>query len=163
MITLPNECKLILVYIVVTLLGDGNELPGYRLDQTYIRRDVCVIYSPDRCRREKTSCIRLPLWMAVHDRPFHTVFSLRFHQWYTVITVREKHYNIIKKIRMGMGKTQQEIVRKGRGVGSHTKKRCTLRRILNIKKTSKNIPWKLKGNWDNLHNQRSISSNVFFF
>lgn len=73
MITLPNECKLIQVYIVVTLLGDGNELPGYRLDQTYIRRDVCVIYSPDRCRREKTSCICLSSFTIINGGTRQTV------------------------------------------------------------------------------------------
>lgn len=73
MITLPNECKLIQVYIVVTLLGDGNELPGYRLDQTYIRRDVCVIYSPDRCRREKTSCICLSSFTIMNGGTRQTV------------------------------------------------------------------------------------------
>lgn len=73
MITLPNECKLIQVYIVVTLLGDGNELSGYRLDQTYIRRDVCVIYSPDRCRREKTSCICLSSFTIMNGGTRQTV------------------------------------------------------------------------------------------
>lgn len=73
MITLPNECKLIQVYIVVTLLGDGNELPGYRLDQTYILRDVCVIYSPDRCRREKTSCICLSSFTIMNGGTRQTV------------------------------------------------------------------------------------------
>lgn len=143
MITLPNECKLIQVYIVVTLLGDGNELPGYRLDQTYIRRDVCVIYSPDRCRREKTSCICLSSFTIMNGGTRQTVSYCFLSAVSSVIYSYNsqgetlQHY---KKIRMGMGKTQQEIVRKGRGVGSHTKKRCTLRRILNIKKTSKNIP-----------------------
>lgn len=143
MITLPNECKLIQVYIVVTLLGDGNELPGYRLDQTYIRRDVCVIYSPDRCRREKTSCICLSSFTIMNGGTRQTVSYCFLSAVSSVIYSYNsqgetlQHY---KKIRMGMGKTQQEIVRKGRGVGSHTKKKCTLRRILNIKKTSKNIP-----------------------
>lgn len=143
MITLPNECKLIQVYIVVTLLGDGNELPGYRLDQTYIRRDVCVIYSPDRCRREKTSCICLSSFTIINGGTRQTVSYCFLSAVSSVIYSYNsqgetlQHY---KKIRMGMGKTQQEIVRKGRGVGSHTKKKCTLRRILNIKKTSKNIP-----------------------
>lgn len=143
MITLPNECKLIQVYIVVTLLGDGNELSGYRLDQTYIRRDVCVIYSPDRCRREKTSCICLSSFTIMNGGTRQTVSYCFLSAVSSVIYSYNsqgetlQHY---KKIRMGMGKTQQEIVRKGRGVGSHTKKKCTLRRILNIKKTSKNIP-----------------------
>lgn len=143
MITLPNECKLIQVYIVVTLLGDGNELPGYRLDQTYIRRDVCVIYSPDCCRREKTSCICLSSFTIMNGGTRQTVSYCFLSAVSSVIYSYNsqgetlQHY---KKIRMGMGKTQQEIVRKGRGVGSHTKKKCTLRRILNIKKTSKNIP-----------------------
>lgn len=143
MITLPNECNLIQVYIVVALLGDGNELPGYRLDQTYIRRDVCVIYSPDRCRREKTSCICLSSFTIMNGGTRQTVSYCFLSAVSSVIYSYNsqgetlQHY---KKIRMGMGKTQQEIVRKGRGVGSHTKKKCTLRRILNIKKTSKNIP-----------------------
>lgn len=116
MITLPNECKLIQVYIVVTLLGDGNELPGYRLDQTYILRDVCVIYSPDRCRREKTSCICLSSFTIINGGTRQTVSYCFLFAVSSVIY----SYN-------SQGETLQHYKKNKDGDGKDTTRNCAKR------------------------------------